>query len=81
MIKYEGFQVTLGSVLGPSWAVLGLILGSNIIKFRRFYNGSVNIMFLKKMRLGSASWMDLGPILTPKGVPKGSQIGTQMEPK
>ena len=36
---------------------------------------------LKKIRLRSASWTDLGSILTPKGVPKGSQIGSNMEPK
>ena len=80
MIKYEGFQVHLGSVLGSSWAVLGSIFGTKIIKFRWFYKGSVNIVFLKKIRLGSASWTDLGSILTPKGVPKGSQIGSKMEP-
>ena len=32
MMKYEGFQIALGSVLGPSWAVLGSIFGSKIIK-------------------------------------------------
>ena len=81
MIKYEGFQVPLGSVLGPSWAALGSILGSNINEFHWFYKGSVNIVFLKKIRLASASWTDLGSILMPKGVPKGSQIGAKMEPK
>ena len=79
-MKYEGRQVPRGSVLSPSWVVLGSILRSQIIKFRWFYKGSVNIVFLKKIRLGSASWTDLGSILTPKGVPKGSQIGPQMEP-
>ena len=81
MIKYEGFQVPLGSVLGSSWAVLGSIFGTKNIKFSWFYKGSVNIVFLKKIRLGSASWTDLGSILMPKGVPKGSQIGPKMEPK
>ena len=38
-IKYEGFQVPLGSVLGPSWVVLGSILGSQIIKFHLFLQG------------------------------------------
>jgi hypothetical protein len=41
----------------------------------------VKFVFLKKIRLGSASWTDLGSILTPKGVPKGSQIGPKMDPK
>ena len=81
MIKYEGFQDALGSVLGPSWAVLGSIFGSKIIKFHWFYKVSVNIVFLKKIRLGNASWTDLGSILTPKGVPKGFQIGPKMDPK
>ena len=81
MMKYEGFQVPLGSVLGASWAVLGSIFGSKIIKFHWFYKGSVKIVFLKKIRLGSASWTDLGSILTPKRVPKGSQIGPKMEPR
>ena len=30
----------------------------------------MNIVFLKKITLGSASWTDLGPILTPKKVPQ-----------
>ena len=40
----------------------------------------VNIVFLRKIRLGSASWVDLESILTPKGVPKGSQMGPQTGP-
>ena len=35
-IKYEGFQVPLGSVLGLSWVVLGSILGSKIMIFIGF---------------------------------------------
>ena len=81
MIKYEGFQVPLGSVLGPSWAVLESILGSKFIKFHWFYKGSVKIVFLSKIRLGSASWTDLGSILIPKGLPKGSQMGAKMDQK
>ena len=41
----------------------------------------MNITFLKKIRLGKASWTKFGSILTPKRVPKGSQIGPKMEPK
>ena len=81
MIKCEGFQVHLGSVLGPSWAVLGSIFGTKIIEFHWFYKGSVKLVFLKKITLGSASWTDLGSILMPKGVPKGSQIGPKMDLK
>ena len=80
-MKQEGFEDPLGSVLGLSWVVLGSILGSKIIKFHWFYKGSVKIVFLKKIMLRSASWTDLGSILTPKRVPKGSQIGPKMEPK
>ena len=53
---------------------------SKIIQINVFYKAFVNIVFLKKIRLGSAFWVDLGSILTPKGVPKGSQIGPKMEP-
>ena len=80
-MKYEAFQVPLGSVLGLSWVVLGSILGSKIIEFQWFYKVSVKIVFLKKITLGSASWTDLGSILTPKRVPKGSQIGAQINPE
>ena len=79
--KYEGFQVPLGSVLGLSWVVWGSILGSKIMKLRWFYNGFVNIVFLKKIRLGRTSWTELGSILTPKRFQKDSQIGLKMEPK
>ena len=81
IIRYEGFQVPLESILGPSWVVLGSILGSKIMIFHWFYKVSVKIVFLTKITLGSASWTDLGSILVPKGVPKGPQVGPQMEPK
>ena len=67
--------------MGPSWAAVGSILGSKIIKKLWFYKGFVNIVFLKKIRLGMASWTDLGSIWAPKGVPKGSQIGPNIHPK
>ena len=38
-MKSYGFWNPLGRVLGPSWVVLGSILGSTIIKFRWFYQG------------------------------------------
>jgi hypothetical protein len=73
------------SLLDPSWDRLGPFWGRSSgqksLNFIGFYKVSVKIVFLKKIRLGSASWTDLGSILTPKGVPKGSQIGAQMEPK
>jgi len=72
-ITCEGFQVPLGCVLGPSWVVLGSILGSTIIKLRWSYTGSVNVGFLIQIRLGSASGKDLGSIWVPKGMPKGSK--------
>ena len=80
-IKYEGFQEPLGSVLGLSWVVWESILGSNIIKIHWFLKVFVKITFLKKIELEKASWTELGPILTPKRLPKGSQIGAKMEPK
>ena len=41
----------------------------------------MKITFLKKIRLGKASWTKFGSILTPKRVPKGSQIGAKMASK
>ena len=79
-IKQGGFQDPLGSVLGLSWVVLGSILGSKIMKFHWFYKGFVKIVFLKKIRLGKASWTEFGTILTAKRVPKGCQIGAKTEP-
>ena len=38
----------------------------------------MNITFLKKIELEKASWTELGPILMPKRVQKGSQIGAKM---
>ena len=80
-MKYEGFQVPLGSVLGMSWVVLRSILESKIIKLHWFSKVFVKIMFLKKIRLRNASWTELGSILMPKRIQKGSQIGAEMEPK
>ena len=69
-----------GSISGRRGVILGSILGPNMHEFRWFYKGPVKIVFLKKIRLRSASWTDLGSSLTPKGDPKGSQIGPKMEP-
>ena len=80
-MKQEGFEDPLGSVLGLSWVVLGSILGSKIMNMIWFYNGFMKIVFLKKIRLGGATWTELGSILTPKRFQKGSQIGPKMEPQ
>ena len=42
-MKLYGFWNPLGRVLGPSWVVLGSILGSKIIKFHLFLKGFVKI--------------------------------------
>ena len=72
-------------LLGPSWARLrpfwGRSWGQKSLKFSGFYKVSVNIAFLKKIRLGMASWMDLGSISAPKGVLKGSQLGPKTDQK
>ena len=60
-IKYEGFQVLLGSVLGPFWVVLGSILGSQMIKFRLFYTDSVNIIPQTELAMrGSGGFLGTG---------------------
>ena len=73
------------SLLDPSWDRLGPFggrsSGQKSLKINGFYKVSVNIVFLKKMRLGGASWTELGSILMPKRLPKGSQIGVKMEPR
>ena len=70
-------------LLGPSWARLGPFWGRSwgqkSLIFIGFYKVSVNIAFLKKIRLGMASWMDLGLISALKGVLKGSQVGPKTD--
>ena len=69
---------------GPSWSGLGLGLGRFLTKPMKnhlSFNPFVNIMFLKKMELEKASWMEVGPIWGPKRIQNVSQIGLQMEPK
>ena len=56
-------------------------MGSEIIKINDFLLVFVKITFLKKIRLETASWTELGPILMPKRVPKGSKIDIKMDPK
>ena len=72
------------SLLDQSWArlepFLGRSWGQTSLNFIGFYKVSVNIVFLKKIRLGMASWKDIGSIWAPKGVPKGSQMGPKTEP-
>ena len=60
----------------------GVDLGiNNNEKVHVFLKGFVKIAFLKKMRLGKASWTELGSILTPKRLQKGSQMGPNIDPK
>ena len=80
-MKQEGFQDALEMLLGLSWLVLGSILGSNMVKIHWFLKVFVKIMFLKKIRLERASWMELGSILMPKRIQKASQIGPKMDRK
>ena len=67
--------------MGLSWVVWESILGSKIIKIHGFLMVFVKITFLKKIKLGKASWMELGAILMPTRLPKGSLIGAKIDPK
>ena len=80
-MKQESFEDPLGSVLGLSWVVWGSILESKIVKIQQFLKVFVKITFLKKIELEKASWTELVSILTPKRVPKGSQMGSKIGPK
>ena len=56
-------------------------MGSKIAKIHWFLQVFVKIAFLKKIRLGKASWTELGLILTPKKLPNGSHNDPKIDPK
>ena len=84
-INFDKNKKAFKSLLDPSWASFGSFWGRSggqkTLKFHWFYYVFVNITFLKKIRLGNASWTQLGPILLPNRLPKGSQIEPKMESK
>ena len=85
MIKYEGFQVHLVSVLGSSWAVSGSIFGSKIIEFRWFYKGSVKNRVFEEDKawkcILDGSWVDFDAKRGPKRLPNRTQNGAEMGSK
>ena len=85
MIKCEGFQVPLGSVLGPSWAVWELILGTKIMNIHGLYNGFVNIVFFEEDIASKCildrSWVDFDAKRGPKRLPNRTQNGAKVASK
>ena len=60
--KKEGLEDRLGGVLGRSWVVLGVVLGSFLlISFWFLYYFVTNEVF-GKIRCQEATWADLGSI-------------------
>ena len=84
-INFDKNKKAFKSLLDPSWACFGPFWGrpggQKTLKNHWFYNVFVKITFLKKIRLRNASWTQLGSILLPKRLPKGSQIEPKMESK
>ena len=81
MIKYEGFQVPLESVLGPSWVVLGSILGPKIIQFsivlQWFREHRVFEKYKASKCILDRCWVDVDARRAPKRPPKRRIQGLQ----
>ena len=80
-MKNDRFWNPLGSVLGPSWGILGSILGSKIIKFHWFLKGFVNIHIFDPDKVWDDILMEFWRFLMPKRVQNGSQMGPKFDPK
>ena len=80
-MRNDRFWNRLGHVLGPSWVVLGSILGSKIIKFHRFLQGFREHRVFDEDNawkcILDGSWVDFDT----KKSQKGFQIGAKMASK
>ena len=79
--KKDALEDRLGAVLGRFWVVLGAVLeGKNRLK-PCVLNGFVKNHVFEKIRCQEATWDDLGPIWSAKGVQNGAQEGAETEQK
>ena len=77
--KKEGLEDRLGGVLGRSWVVLGVVLGSClVILYWLLYYFVTNEVF-GKIRCQEATWADLGSIWGAKRLQNGGRGGSKSE--
>ena len=80
-MKNDCFGNPLGFVLGPSWCILGSILGSKIIKFNWFLKGFVNIHIFDPDKVWDDILIEFWRFLMLKRVQNGSQMDPKFDPK
>ena len=73
MSKKGALEDRLGAVLGRSWLVLGVVLGSFLLILYWFLYYFVTNEVFEKIRLQEATWADLGSIW-------GGSRGSKMVP-
>ena len=78
-MKKEGFEDRLGAVLGRSWLVLGVVLGSCLVVLYWFLYYFVRNDVFDKIRCQEATWADLGSIWAPKRLQNGGRGGSKSE--
>ena len=79
MSKNDALEDRLGAVLGRSWLVLGVVLGSFLVILYWFLYYFVTNEVFEKMRCQEATWADLGPIWGAKRLQNGRRGGSKSE--
>ena len=72
-MKKESFEDRLGAVLGRSWLVLGVVLGSFLVVLYWFLYYFVTNEVFEQIRLQEATWADLGSTWRGQEAPKWSR--------
>ena len=75
----KSFEDRLGAVLGRSWLVLGVVLGSFLVVLYWFLYYFVRNDVFGKIRCQEATWADLGPIWGANKVQNGPGGGSKIE--
>ena len=76
--KKDALEDRLGAVLGRSWVVLGVVLGSCLVILYGFLYYFVTNEVFEKIRCQEATWADLGPIWVPKRLQNEPRAGSKM---
>ena len=79
MSKKDALEDRLGAVLGRSWLVLGVVLGSFLVILYWFLYYFVTNEVFGKIRCQEATWADLGSIWGAKRLQNEARGGSKNE--
>ena len=80
-VEKEALQNRLGTVLGRSWVIFGLPLGSFLLIFHWFFKLLMNIHCFQHISVHKQSWSELSPTWADLGTQNGAKTAPKSDPK